>query len=235
MDPDATSIVLEFLASNDSPFGRAEWIKKGFDPGPEPEWSKELTDFWYGPDPIDPTKPVCETHLPPVFQPRFLTNSQKTEVLPISLKTYRKIGLPFRFAEDGFRQNQNHKAGPGCWLVMRKGVVEETRNKPVLEQVEVMKALNAKTGAGYEELPSVIDLASVVFARYVFKGERNLGDDTGAEKRWTFSCCAETAKFDNFKYHLLFGGFAPGGVRVGYGYDYFRDRIGVAALRKFRS
>jgi hypothetical protein len=235
MEPDVIPTVLQYLKSNDNPFGRAEWIEQGYDPGPVPEWSKELSDFWYGPDPIDPTKQVSETHIPPVFQPEFLTDLQTSKVMPVSLKTCRQIGLPFHYAEAAFQQNQNQKAGPACFLVMRKGVVEETRNKTTLEQVEIMKTLNAKTGAGYEELPSIINLACIVFARYVFKGERNLGDDTGAKTRWTYSRCAETYKFGKCEYHLEFRGFAPGGSNVSIDSDNYDDNLGVVALRKFSS
>jgi hypothetical protein len=227
IDPDSISIVLEYLTNNENPFGMYEWINRGFDPGPEPEWSKELTDFLYGPDPIDPTKQVTETHYPPVFQPSFLTNIQTREVLPISIKTYYKIGLPFDYHATPLRQKERPREEASCWIVMRKGLLKETRNKPVLEQVKVMKALNANTGARYEVLPSIIDLASVMFVQYVLKKELNFGD-----RPWTFSRVAETMKSNGSNINLSFGGDAPWNA-------YLRDRSYVCendcvtALRKF--
>lgn len=252
MSSDLAQIVIDYLCNNDNPFGREEWNAIGLDPGPVPELPKELIDFWYGLDPIDKTKQVCETHIPPVYRPEKVYKIKTSEELNISLAMFQELGFPFLLGRNRpfFQQLKNNTAGLACWLLLRKGVLEETRSRPVDRQVEVMKALNAKTHANYEELPSIIDLACVIFARYALKIERNLGDTTGEENQITRSRCAEMVKticssrleimgtvthFDS-DLHSSIGGFGPEGVWVSAEMNEFGlETVGLAALRKFRS
>ena len=210
--PDTVQIVIGYLASKDNPFGAADWIKHGFDPGLESKLSQEFYQRWYGPDaddvlkhktnPNHPIRRAYETHLPPVL----ITEK-------ISLGILEQIGLKYSYDTEALQQNREKKADLTCWLVLRKGVV--ARNESPDNQKKYIQVLNRDTGANYEEMPSVIDLACVVFARFLVTGERHLGDDTGAEKRLTYSRVKQTIKFfGNTEYHLVVGCFAPGGLGV---------------------
>jgi hypothetical protein len=205
------------------------------------EWSKELTDFWYGPDPIDPTLQVCETHIPPVYKPE-----------NVSLGILRDLGFPFilgRLAKV-LNQLQDITSGPACWLVQRKGMLEKTRGRPLNSQIKVMEELNAKTGANYEVIPSIVDLACVIFARYSLKKERHLGDRSGAENQITRSRCIEKYKSEkparmeimgsvilfDCEPHTSIGSFSPNGVEVmPETNEIGLDPLGIVQIRKFKA
>lgn len=229
---DVAAIVIEYLKNNDNPFGKEEFIEiLGVNPVRVPELSKAFYTWWYEPDALEPEKLNCETHIPPVYRPPEIGDPQTLDTMAISFKTLKFLGLGYAYEGDAFNQNQNKEADSGCWLVMRKEVF--ARNQTPAQQFAFIKELNEKTGSRYEEKPSAIDLAFVVFARYAFKGERHLGDDTGEEKRWTYSRCLETVKYENAEYPLVVGGFAPGALRVRSDVLYVRPGYGVAGLRKF--
>lgn len=213
---DTVKVVLEYLDIN--PFRCAEWAQyAGIDFGVEFELTKEFYDFWYGPDPLEPEKQAFETHIPPVFCP-----------ISLNLKV-----LNFFFGNRlenslAYEQNKQKAADRTYWLVMRKDIF--ALGKRASEQIDLIKELNRKTGANYEVRPSIVDLVCVVFARYAFKGERHLGDDTGEEKRKTYSRCLETI----LEYPLVVGGFAPDtGMKFNIACRFLDSYIGTALLRKF--
>jgi hypothetical protein len=111
-----------------------------------------------------------------------------------------------------------------CWLVMRKDVF--ARSESWGKQKQCIKDLNAK-GAGYEEEPNAIDLATVVLARYKLNGERHLGDDLGAEGQWTNSRCMLDGRLK------LLGGFASAGAKISADNDCDHVYSGLVGLRKF--
>lgn len=227
-----TNLVLDYLKSNDNPFGAKEYIDVlGVSPGVVPALPEELIKWWYEPDAVDPEKQNCETHISPVYRAEELGDPQTLDIMLTTLETLKKLGLGQKDEGDPYNQNKDKPAGPGAWLVLRKEVF--ARNKTPQEQFAYIKALNKKTGSKYEEKPSAIDLAFVVFARYSYKGERYLGDDTGEEKRWTYSRCGETVRYGTTDYPLVVGGFGPGALNVvSIGFSAHEDD-GVAGLRKF--
>ncbi|HSX37560.1 MAG TPA: hypothetical protein VLE95_01885, partial [Chlamydiales bacterium] len=237
--------IAEYVGMHPHPFGAAEW-KQYFqvDVGPEPEFKNGFEAWWNGPDPIDPSKFVYETHLPPILAPQFLSNEQGT--LPRSLATLEKMGLKF-YGEHhrSFRPIKNHVvAEPSHWLVMRKDVLARRgngqRNRSWEKQVQYMKDLNEKKAAGYETEPSMIDLATVIFAHYAWTGEKYLGDWKGMEGRTTLSYCREYIRaFHMYEIRIP---FAFGGVdncingKISVFVTYGRDNssvTGIAAVRKF--
>ena len=245
--------IAEYMSTNQNPFGAAEWKQYfGVDVGPETPFEEGFDEWWNGPDPVDVynrvpkprlvsethLRPVfaprffTETHLRPVFAPRFFTDIQEKTLHARSLQTLSHLGLEFFYNSEALEQNRNKKAGPSCWLVMRKGVLEDTRNQSWEVQQEYLKKLNAVTGAGYEEKPSIIDLATVILPCKRADGERHLGDNTGVEGRFTYSRGRETVKYQDKEYPLVLGGSAPSGVRV-FCFVYDAGSLGVAALRKF--
>jgi hypothetical protein len=178
----SSAIELKNLKANEfngsiAPFGRAEWIKYGdIDPGPEPEYPQDLYDFWNGPDPVDPTQSVYETHTSPIFRSNRISFGKLGFE---SAEWYRSI----------FEQFTKLVADFPSWVVMRKGVLATDQTPD--ERKEFIKILNCKSGAGYEEVPSVLDLATIIFAQRAYTGERLLKDAS--------SSCRETAVFSNGK------------------------------------
>ncbi len=243
--------IAEYVGMHPHPFGAAEW-KQYFqvDVGPEPEFKNGFEAWWNGPDPIDPSKFVYETHLPPILAPQFLSNEQGT--LPRSLATLEKMGLKFDFTIDRrIFQNIEHVAAaePSHWLVMRKDVLARPQHYVRIsrahrsweEQIQYMKDLNAQTTAGYETEPSIIDLATVIFARYVWTGERYLGNWTGMEQRTTLSYCREYIRQVPHMHEISIP-FVLGAMeeenngKISVFVDCERDHstaIGIAALRRF--
>ena len=138
--PVLAQIVVEYLASKDNPFGAADSIKQGFDPGPESELPQKFYRFWYSQDAKDlrerktnPHHPIrlnYETHFPPVFI------SEK-----FSLRILEELGLKFRITMMiPFYFNHDRKAEKTCWGVLEKDVV--ALGAPVNDQVKSVQALN---------------------------------------------------------------------------------------------
>lgn len=245
---DVAKVIADYVVGgNESSFGRREWRKYfEVDVGREPELPfKEFYKFWHGPDPIYVTKQICETHLPPILRPRFVTYIPTNTLYPYSLSTMRQFTQDLQAAthphplqedihphySEALLQSERIKAGPACWLVARKGVI--ARSQSYAKQTQLIKNLNIRTKADYEEEPSIIDLATVATTRYRLTGERYLGDRGGIEQWLTFSRCKEAVKYGPDTYQLVVGGFGPDGLR----FDGLRrgnhEYLGIAALRKF--
>ena len=98
----------------------------------------------------------------------------------------------------------------------------------------VTKALNITKGTNYEEEPSAIDLAAVVFARHVYTGERHLGDATpGGDQSWTYSRAKETVQSHDERLQLSIGFFNSRGLELRANILQHSDADGIAGLRKF--
>jgi hypothetical protein len=236
---DVAEIVASYAVDKIDRFGKEEWMRYyGVDVGPEPGLPDAFYKWWLSQDVIKPDKPNCDTHLPPVLRPQYVRKAALN--IPLTFDTlgylaqYPKEGPPSRYAfsdSQALQQHGNTKAGPTCWLVMRKGVF--ARNRSYAQQKKYIQKLNT-TGADYDEMPSALDLAAIIFATHVRTGgDRHLGDATGKEGRWTFSRCKERVKFwKSPSYPSAVGGYAPDGLGVGIS-DCDDKDDGVAALRKF--
>lgn len=191
------------------------WQSRGINPGQVRPINPEFYEYWHGPDPVDPTRRVCDTHHWPVWIPEGL-----------SLATVERAGLRFDRNDSGaLRQHKNTPTSGGYYAVMRKEVLG--RKLPEAEQI---RQLNR---AGYPDLAQAADVAAIIFAINQYDGSRWLGDNTGAENRCTYTRCVERVAFGESRYPLIVGGSAPSGVRVGGSYDCVSEGFGVVALRKF--
>lgn len=249
---DVAKIVAGYVISErDSFFGRDMWLKYWDCDVVDPVKELDLNTFykfWLSSDPIKPGMQICDTHIPPVLRPRVVTHISTGISYHYSLNVLGElIKTPkeghrlqyYNYATDTLRQNGKTKAEPACWLTMRKDVV--ARGQPYIWEQQAIRDVNTKTGVGYEEKPSALDLATVVSAHQVVTGERHLGDDTGAEGRWTFSRSGDTVRYGATTYQVVVGGNsssavggdAPGGL--GLDYDNIDDHssLGFAGLRKF--
>jgi hypothetical protein len=216
--PDIATIAAQYITGEEriGVFGPNFWQSKGIVAGAVPHIDLAFYEYWYGPDPVDPTRRVCDTHHRPVWIPDNL-----------SLATVEIAGLQFDPSDtEALRQHRNTLTSGGCYAVMRKEVLG--RKLPELEQIQQLKK------AGYPGLPQAADVAAVLFAINQHDQSRWLGNYTGAEKRWTYTRCVERVAYGESSYALDVGGYAPSGVFVrDYLYDYDDEHIGVAALRKF--
>jgi hypothetical protein len=237
---DVAGLVAGYAVDIIDRFGAEEWMRYyRVDVGPEPELSDEFYDWWLSPDVIEPDKLNCDTHLPPVLRPQYVRKAALN--IPLTLDTlgylaqHPKEGPPSRYDYDtvALWRHGNTKAGPARWLVMRKDVF--ARDQSYNRQKECIQKLNA-IGANYDEMPSGLDLATILFVTHANTGgDRHFGDATGKEDRWTFSRCRERVQLSDrscFSLPMIVGGFAPGGLRVCC-YDVDGEDFGVAALRKF--
>jgi hypothetical protein len=215
------------------------------DVGPAPELPNTFYTFWYGPDPIDPSQRVCDTHLPPTLRPEYVTHIETKERQPFNLHVLAQL---VQNPGPGERRTQfraglienligETPARPAAWLIMRRGVLGRGHYFEILQ--EPIFALNVRTRAGYEVEPSVIDLSTVIFARYVDTGERHLGDETGAEGRPTSCFTAMQGKSSLGTTHRVsLGNFSPPGSQGSCGLDYLMtvnrdENVGVALLILF--
>jgi hypothetical protein len=236
-----SGIVNEYVMRRPECFGGAEWRKYlGVDVG-NPVLPDEFVSWWSRSDAVDilderpNPRSNYETHLDPIWRPQFIN-----EARPYDLETLTRLaaaprngGHPMTIEQgaEAFTQHARTPAGPGCWLVFRRDVV--ARNQTYEEQKGYMDRLNGATGAGYERDNALLDLATVVAVRHVYKGERHLGDSTGMEGRVTYARSRDLVLFDDRSYPSAIGGFAPSRVSVYCGYGYGFECDGVAALRKF--
>jgi hypothetical protein len=236
-----SGIVNDYVMQRPACVGGAEWRKYfGVDVG-NPVLPAEFVSWWPRSDAVDlldgrpNPRSNYETHLDPIWRPQFIDEAQ-----PYDLETLTRLaahplngGHPMTIQQDtaAFEQHARTPAGPGCWLVFRRDVV--ARNQSYDEQKGYMDRLNSATGAGYERENALLDLATVVAVRHVYKGERHLGDRTGMEGRVTYARSRDLVLFDDRSYPSAIGGFAPSRVIVSCGCDDADEHIGVAALRKF--
>lgn len=235
-------------------FGAEEWRRYfHVDVEQMPELlSEEFCNFWYGPDPIDSTQRVCDTHLPPVFRPEFIIRRRIWKTSEFVLPTYKThrydLQVLHQLVRDRSRGLLSHEGLsriPNCkifgsswrpqWLVMRKDVIGRNHQFSTLQQFT--EFLNGRTGAHYEDMIFMIDLATVVFARNAATGERPLGDTTGAEGRLTmsFTSAQEQGARDDL-YRFVLGGYSSNGqLRVGLCGGTPSKELGMALLRGFPS
>jgi hypothetical protein len=203
-------------------FGAQKWRKNGVNIPSEPAYKEGFEAWWFGPDPVDPSKCVCDTHLPPV-----------APLAPeSSLQLLMDNGLKFYYDKESLRDNKDVQVETPCWLIMRRDFFARNEREQWQKQKDHIKLLNAR-GAGYEEEPNPIHLATVLLARNKLNRERHLGDDTDAEMQFSpcnvemFSRCILNGKL----WLIEFSPLARKGIVAGYDLGSFE--IGVSGLRQF--
>jgi hypothetical protein len=197
-------------------FARNFWQQRGIDVGEVRPINPEFYEYWHGPDPIDPTRRVCDTHHWPVWIPEGL-----------SLATVERAGLRFDPNDNkALRQHRNTPTPGGYYAVMRKEVLG--MDLPEAEQIQQLNR------AGYPGLAQAVDVAAVIFAINQYDGSRWLGDATGAENRRTFTRCVERVAFGEREYSSIVGAFAHFGMCIRNNrYRYDEAGIGAVPLRQF--
>ncbi len=247
--PDLRKVVIDYLTYDERPFGAAQWKQYfGVDVGEEPSLPDAFYQFWQGPDPIDKTKKVWETHYPPVLGPRYFGACPSIDSFPSdlhrrTLHVLKKLannpkeGPAARFCGKDELGEHEWTAAEPSWIVLRKELIKAELDKPyhwLLLPEEMIRRLNRETGIGYEEAISIVDLVTVIFTRYVSTGERLFSSGS----RLCYCECKETVEVSDVDDHELFdapltvGNFQEwGGLFILAGVS--SDRQGVALLKRF--
>lgn len=213
---DNVKIILDFI-ENDDFFEAVKWKKHfGVDVEQQGPIPNRLYTFLNKPDPIDPSQNARDTHVV-TFRPEFVKLEDCSEFIPYNLKIIGKLaGDPKEGFKSGYvfedspalLSNQAKGAGPSCWLAMRKTKGVFARGRDFNTQKQYMRRLNETTGAGYEEEPSAIDLATVLFTRYVSTGKAHLRSFwKNGRLRGTYSRCKETFLDQRGVHQVSVGGF----------------------------
>ncbi len=130
-----------------------------------------------------------------------------------------------------FRMVEKNESEKGCWVSKRIGALG--RNQTVEEQKKCIEEINEKSGAGYDEMPSVISLAAIVFSQYAYTGEKHLGDKTGFEGTCSLSRCLETVQYkgDDKKHHLVIGNFTGELITVNTTHISGNEHVGIVLVK----
>ena len=236
-----SGLVNEFVMRRPECFGGAEWRKYfGVDVG-NPHLPDEFVVWWSDFDAfdLDEKRPNprrnYETHIDPIWRPEFINGDQPYHLEALSGLAEHPLngGHPTRFTQDteAYRQHARTPAGRGYWLVPRKGVIARGRTSD--QQKEELAHVNRQTGARYEPDTALLDLATYVAVRHVWRRESHLGDSTGMDGLRICARSRNLVRYGDKRYFSILGGSVPSGVRVDNYYDCDRESLGVVALQKF--
>lgn len=223
-----------------------------FDPAGQPVYNSDTHyGFYYIPARYRPNPDMGEVPL----------HLQEFEYLAQQPKKGNPSRLNDKARKEAFEQNEKVQASAACWAAMRKGDVF-FRGQTAPQQRDSLKALNRKTeeqmlklsaqfgtrfgalsGTRYANFPDLRVLCILVRAHLTKTGERLLGDDTGAEKRITFSHTEQRMSYFIWSAHVEVGGHMPsyiGGSSFSGGLCICVDEdpdeeTGVACVRMFPS
>lgn len=210
-------------------FGKAEW-EKTFpviidDVPPLPANIHAILEQE---DPCEPGKKVKDMYQL-FLRPEFVTLKEGSKVLSLNFDgveelakkaTNEKFRTRYEFYNDNtFRGEMNKialaKAG---WVLIRKDVVPDTRDKNFKVQQEKLK--------GNVEVPKLMDAILLNILTNASEGKCLYGQ---GKDRWTYTRCQEPYK----GYQTVVGGFAPSsGLGVDYD-DAVHGSLGLAASWKF--
>lgn len=228
------------------------------------ELDDKILEFLLEQDAFDPNQLNYMTHLPPIFMPRTLKEKTpkalKENIPRVHRHRFEKcigymrynLGILNKLVQKPLKGHPSRidfslllsdidkpQSEHAYWLVARKELV--ARELSTSEQIDYMKRVNEKTHAGYEELPSVLDLSTVALVNRVVTGDRHLADpDSEPRSFLSLSRCKETVKVKSENQHVVVGSHthfdsqkSRGGLLVAYiPSDSKSNNIGVAAVKK---
>ena len=186
-------------------FGAAAWKMYWGDVGVEKPLPPNIEEILNSPCPFWPGKKIRETHVL-VYKPETV-NGQ-----PLSLaflgelvqKPLQGNATKYEGLSTG-TYPPNTPSGNSYWFLMTRDVIPESRGKSYADQQKLVATRSQKTKIAYEA-PNVLDASLAIFSENVRSGTHLYGREP-----WTFTRCQEKYNAD---YHLVVGGFAPGGLCV---------------------
>ena len=232
------NLIVDYVGTTPYFFGKEEWKKYfGADVSNDKKGildSKEFKDFWYGPDPIDSTKKVYETHIEPVFCPNSFSINQDSFAYCINSlgdlikePTSGHFTAIYNYDSVVLDQHGTTSVKEACWMVMRKDVF--AKHMIYSDQVNAINALNIKSGINYEKEPGLIDIATIIAVQQVMDGKTSINEDGITVK--------ETCRMNN--HVLVLFTSAKAGRPGNLGMFKMRNRlypdVGIALVRKFYS
>ena len=205
-------------------FGKKEWETYFGTVGKVPPLPKGILKILSGPCPFDGTRKVKETHIlalvPKTVNGRPLSLNELERVVKNPKQGHR---CQYRYREYAFfAAHGDVKIEESYWVLMKKTVLEGTRNQTFEQQQAILVEHVQRLNTPYQ-VPKALEVAVCLFVEYVKSGTRLLSDTPG-----TYTRCVEFV--DNEP--VIVGCFAAGGLDVSYsGSDY--HVVGLAPLRKF--
>ncbi len=197
-------------------FGKAAWAKYFGDVGVEPPLPPNIEQILNGPCPIWTGEIVRDTHL-------LVLIPQTVNGQPLMFKTlYKIVQSPLQgYGTQLVSALERYKDSPAPasrWMLITRDVFPNTRNRPYVEQQEVVH------GYGYQ-VPAVLDVTTAIVVEYVRSGNRLYGGDVG-----TYTHCQEKNNEDK---PLMVGNFrGPQGLTITYDESGARpSRYGTAGSR----
>ena len=168
---------------------------------------------YYGPNPVDPTKGVKSTCLFPTVIPKWMIVEGRG--FDFNLNLLEDIASHPRIGENNaskywdnpedlepIGENSLQEAHLAIILV---GVIG--RGDSWEAQVQRLRDLNERTKYGCETEPDVLSITTAAFAVNAVRAERPFGDQTGLERRDTYSRTKELVQWRQFKCHIMVGNF----------------------------
>ncbi len=204
-------------------FGKDKWkLFFGVDVGEEPPIPPNIYEILESPCPFWEGKKVRETHML-VLLPKTINGESLTLNKLIELVKSPNNGNStyLRYIKEEIVQKLGDNAiDESYWFVMTNDVIEGSRDKAYAAQKELVQE---KTHGEYSP-PTCLEALACSVMHHVIYGEHLLG-----RERPTFTRCQDLIG----DYPVVVGGFASGGLYVGYDFDYASGSYGVAACRKF--
>ncbi len=163
-------------------FGQDQWKEcYGQEVVGAPSLPESFFEFWEGEDPIDRTKRVCETHLPPILRPTYTIN--KGQVTAFSLNALHSCALsnedyPMGFAkiEPGFIFQ--YFSDSNRYFGAPRGQAQPPLARWIVIRKEGPPSGSEPSNFGYSIKPELLDVATGELTRYITMGETCLGPNT---------------------------------------------------------
>lgn len=201
--------------------------------------AREIAQFLKRPDPIDqmnghrPARAVEDIWHAGVYRPERMTLRKLRELFPQF----------FQFVNEQVMQFHGNKALGGR-IVFIRGEDVECRNKAWSEMTQRIREVNAKTGAGLEEEPDLVDIAVALCGIRASTGKCPLGDVKGEERRITFSRTKQTIAKDELTpsrseihgkegAHVDIGAQGDKGMTIAIRWDKTSSCVGIKPVKIF--
>jgi len=206
--------------SHEKAFGPKEWfIHFGKHLKNVPRLPPNIAEILSSPCPFWSSKKVHETHL-------LVLVPETVDGQSLTLKTLGElVKKPLTGSATQYRHfdlgDYTDPAAPlSHWVLMTRDVIEGSRSKSYQDQ----QMLLSQKGHSVYAVPTILDATVCIFIEYVWSGIRLY-----LYSLWTYTRCQER---HDANWRLAVGGFASGGLGVGYGSSDGDESLGVAGSRK---
>ncbi len=201
-------------------FGKKQWETYFGDIGQEPPLPKDIHKILNSHCPFWSGKKVKKTHML-VLIPETIDGKPLNLATLVELAKKPKEGhaTPYQYIKDAIiKEHGNQAITKSHWVLMTKEVIEESRDKSIIDQQTLIAKIAKRKGINYE-IPPVLDAAICILMHYTRSRKRLFKIDSD------YTLCQQTAKGS-----LNVVGLSPNGLSVVDYYDAYP--VGISALRK---